>query len=553
MYPSADSTTIYGGAVQVRKVAPARTKKPNKGLDYFVRKINKKKGAPNLYVDTFNLKRAGFNPGTAFEVVLLDQGLALRISPSGKNHVSVKKNGDQQLPVIDIVSRRFMEVFEGMERVRIVLRENEIFVLPLASEIAKRERLRRLVGKIATNQPIKVGSICHGGGVLSHAVHRGFEEAGLKASLAFANEIHEPYLVQASEHNPAHDHSEENRTILLSAPIQELVQDSWLMDRLPKVEHLEMGLACSGASVAGKAKNKNVLMENHPHVGHLIFAALAVILKVQPCSVLLENVTQYANTGSKAILVNQLSDMGYDIHEVTLSGKQFGTIQDRNRWYLVGTTAGMDFDLESIVPKDIQLRKIKDALDPSIGPDHPSWGEFAWMKAKEQKDIAAGKNFRIAAFSEDEHHINTITKGYAKIRPTDGRLKHPTNPNLMRQFTALEIARMSGVDPRLIEGLPNSVACEILGQGVINDPPQAIAKRLGESMIQVTKQSIEHQARGAYEEFERLQMVAFDERKASRFEAPEEMLDNKSNSLLNMADHTDRDQKDDDSQLGFDL
>lgn len=477
--PIAQSTSHV---LSIRTIRAADQPKPKpKSPDYFIRKIAQKKGKPNLYVDNFDLTRAGFHPGIRFNVELLREGIALRISTDGANKVSRKVSGDKEVPVVDIASQSTLQLFNGLDRVRVILRDNEVFILPLASELAKRERLGRLTKKLLNDEPIQIGSVCHGGGLLSHAVHKGLAEAGVSTNLAFANEIHEPYLMQAHEKNPAHTKDGDNRTMLLSAPLQELVQDRWLMDQLPSLEVLEMGLACSGASVAGKAKNKNKLMEDHPHVGHLIFAAITVILKTQPGVVLLENVTQYANTGSKAILANQLADMGYDTHEITLSGSEFGTIQDRTRWYFVATTAGLDFDLENLLPKEVSLNRIKDVLDPSIGPDNSRWKSFDYLKAKEERDIAAGKNFRMAIFDENDTSVNTFTKGYAKVRSTDPKLRHPTDPNLMRLFTPLEAARMSGVDPVLLEGVSETMAHEMLGQGVINDPPQAIAKRVGDS------------------------------------------------------------------------
>ena len=54
------------------------------------------------------------------------------------------------------------------------------------------------------------------------------------------------------------------------------------MKQLPKLDILEMGLPCSGASRAGKAKRGLEVMEDHPEVGHLVYAALAIINRVQP-------------------------------------------------------------------------------------------------------------------------------------------------------------------------------------------------------------------------------------------------------------------------------
>ncbi len=72
----------------------------------------------------------------------------------------------------------------------------------------------------------------------------------------------------------------------LSAPMQELIQDTWVLDKLPKGEVMELGLPCSGASVAGKSNLGLAKMEDHPHVGHLVHAALVLIARLQPAALI---------------------------------------------------------------------------------------------------------------------------------------------------------------------------------------------------------------------------------------------------------------------------
>jgi DNA (cytosine-5)-methyltransferase 1 len=65
-----------------------------------------------------------------------------------------------------------------------------------------------------------------------------------------------------------------------------LFQDTWVLDKLPKVEVMELGLPCSGASVAGKSNLGLAKMEDHPHVGHLVHAALVLIARLQPAALI---------------------------------------------------------------------------------------------------------------------------------------------------------------------------------------------------------------------------------------------------------------------------
>lgn len=257
------------------------------------------------------------------------------------------------------------------------------------------------------------------------------------------------------------------------------------MQQLPKLEILEMGLPCSGASKAGKAKRGNVHMEGHPEVGHLVVSALMVINKTQPAVVLLENVPDYAHSASADILRNQFRDMGYDTHEVVLSGQDFGVLEDRKRWCMVATTRGMTFNFDMIAPPVRAVPMLGDFIDRTIGPDDERWREVSYLKEKRERDAAKGSNFKMQFVYEDSTLVPTIRKSYQKSGSTDARLMHPTNPNLSRLLTAEEHARVKGVPAELIEGLAQSNAHQLLGQGIVYEPFRAVGQRVGEAIITV--------------------------------------------------------------------
>src|SRR5690606_28469251 len=116
--------------------------------------------------------------------------VVLRLDNDGIRLVSAKTKADRTLPVIDINSKELLARFEGMDAVRVVLMEGELHILPDAVEVKKRERKQRLETAIEDGL-ITVASVSHGMGVLSNALHQGFEDAGLKAKLLWACEIDE--------------------------------------------------------------------------------------------------------------------------------------------------------------------------------------------------------------------------------------------------------------------------------------------------------------------------------------------------------------------------
>ena len=72
-------------------------------------------------------------------------------------------------------------------------------------------------------------------------------------------------------------------------PMQELAFDQWTLGQLGTVELVEAGIPCEASSTAGRAKNGNVCAEAHEQVGHLVAAFLAVVARVNPVAVIVEN------------------------------------------------------------------------------------------------------------------------------------------------------------------------------------------------------------------------------------------------------------------------
>lgn len=446
--------------------------------DAWVKRLNTKRGQPYFYLEGPQAVRAGFSSGQKFDVAIEDQRVVLTVNKDGSRTVSSKKRSDKDHPVIDINSKELLSIFDGMSAIRIIVQKGRVYLLPLASEIKKVERIKRITDNITNNVPLTMGSISHGGGVLSHALHTGLVKAGLAVNLAFANEIREDLLLQAIEHNDAWS----DKTVALSMPMQELAQDDWLLSQLPLLDILELGLPCSGSSKAGASKLGLKMMEDHETVGHLAFSALVILNKVQPGVVLFENVVEYSKSASASILRKQLRDMGYVTHEAVLSGKDFGCLENRVRWCMVAATKGLDFSFENLVPVVTIVKKLGDALDASIENNDPRYRGVPYLKVKQERDADKGNSFTMQFVGPNSTSIPTIRKGYQKGGSTDPRLLCPDNPELSRLLTAAEHARIKEVPAYLIEGLSETLAHELLGQGIAYAPFEAVGQRIGESL-----------------------------------------------------------------------
>lgn len=68
------------------------------------------------------------------------------------------------------------------------------------------------------------------------------------------------------------------------------------------------------------------------------------------------------------------------------------------------------------------------------------------------------------------------------MRSTDPKIAHPDNPDLLRQVTAVEHARIKGVPEHLVEGLSSTVAHQVLGQGIVYAPFQDVGQHVGNAL-----------------------------------------------------------------------
>lgn len=448
--------------------------------DVVIRGIGQHRGAPRLYLDMAEVERAMFTRGTAYrlEVDEVRSKITVLADEWGDRVVSGKETKTGVRPIFDISSRKVLGLFEGQSQVRLVFMAGRIHILPLASALAQQERLARLKGKLERGEALAVASIAHGGGVMSHAVHAGAEDAGVALRQAVVNEIDGDLMETSRRNNKVWG----PETRGLNVPMQELVQDAWVFDRLQRVDIVEGGIPCSGHSRQGTTKRKLEVPEAHPEVGHLVAPTLMLIQKMQPAIVLIENVPGYQSSASAWILRSMLRDMGYGTYEVVLDSHKFGALESRVRWFMVALTAGLTVDLEGLEPQEAAGCQIAEILD-DISEDDPRWRTFDHLKVKEQRDREAGKGFKMQLVDAQDSKIGTLRKGYHKGGSVDPLLKHPTRNGLLRLLTGDEHSRCKQVPTELTKGLSDAEKHQMLGQGVAYE----VVRRLFERVITCVK------------------------------------------------------------------
>jgi DNA (cytosine-5)-methyltransferase 1 len=442
-------------------------------------RIGEQRGRRRLWVEGARLLRAGVQPGQPMRVDFDDDAQLVRIKVGeGARRVSQRKRGDKIYPVIDISNDSLAEIFgDEVGRVRVVGANGELEVSIHPDEASEKDRLGRGRRAFSRQRPVRVGSLFHGGGVLDHAVISGLEDAGLPARLAWAVEADARYLDASVRNNP----SWANGGRAIEGRVEEVHRDD-----LSEVDLLIAGIPCTGASLAGRAKNGLKAAEHHETAGSLFVATLQAIQASRPAVVLIENVPPYANTLSMHVIRDVLGTWGYELHETILNGLEHGALEDRNRLAVVAVTRGLDFSLDWIRPIQTRAARLAEVLDP-VGPDDERWRSFDYLVRKERADRAAGKGFRMQVLTPDADRVGTLGRGYAKGRSTEPRLAHPARDGLMRQFTPAEHARLKGVPESLIDGLSLTLAHEILGQSVIFPAFRSMGRAIAKSFGHVLK------------------------------------------------------------------
>lgn len=180
----------------------------------------------------------------------------------------------------------------------------------------------------------------------------------------------------------------------------------------------------------------------------------------------------------------------FTVHETILHAGEWNELEARTRLGVVAVTEGLDLDLSQISRPARLARTLAEVLDP-VPEDDPSWDEMAYLKRKQEMDAEKGRlgrkgtNFKMQIVSADSTSCPVITKGFSKRRSTDPKLAHPSNPDLLRQFTVVEHARIKGVPESLVEGLGVTLGHELLGQSVCYGPFRAVGKLLANVLLSV--------------------------------------------------------------------
>lgn len=439
-------------------------------------KLGLHRNKPRIWLESkVRLLQIGFNAGCRYDVQLEKNKITLVKNDDGARKVSSRSGGNVVTPIIDLNSNDINLAFDLNvigENLSVHYHENEIVITlsPRVESIIERET--SLAESIKQSE-LSVVSLFTGTGLLDLALKEGFAKNDIKLNTVFSNELEQKYIDNGLLNNPALQNS---RTV------QGSIEYLHLYD-IPKANMLVAGLPCVGFSKSGKSKNKISNEIDHELSGHLFIHMISAIMRVNPAIIVFENVPEALNSDTYMLIQKTLSNVGYKVSSKIVDSYEFGALEQRKRMIMLAFSENIqDIDILNFSPVPCDERKIVNDILDSTDDNHYSWSEMSGLKAKEIRDIEAGKGFRLHTVTRNDTRVSTIGKGYQKNRSTETKVQHNQDPNLLRLFTKSEHARIKGFNPSIVDGLSSTVAHEVLGNGVVGHAFRAFGEYLSKTL-----------------------------------------------------------------------
>lgn len=443
-------------------------------------KMGTNRGAPRLWLEGGRLERCGFEAGAKFlvELDLVNRQVRLKLDPKGDRTVSGRKktlgSGEvRNTPIVDIAGASLGEALGEGARLRAVLASGEIVfdLHPVEKAIELREKRTR---EHLQEGYLTESALCAGAGVSTLALQQGVESTGVQTRVDWIIDRDGRYLDLAAQNNPAITPD----TRLYEASLEEVETAA-----LSGTDLLQVSLPCTGHSLSGKAKRGLNQAEDHPTDALATYGLMRILESVNPSVVVSENVKQARESASYALIRAYLHEQGYILFEDILNSEQAGTIEDRDRWWMVAISKGLaeGFSMDQVPSQPRSYATLGDAME-AIEHDDTRWKAYDYLVEKALRDAAAGKGFKRQLVDEESTQVGTIGRGYAKARSTEPFIVR--EDGLQRLLTPTEHARVKGIPPDLVNGASDTTAHEVLGQSILFGHAQGIGQALGAHLQQ---------------------------------------------------------------------
>jgi DNA (cytosine-5)-methyltransferase 1 len=410
-----------------------------------------------LWIESQRLSRLGFMPGTPLEIRSQSGQLTLKPALLGENHVSSRLVPGGRRPIIDLANQSLLAGLADYSEVKIVASFERIQVSPSHRAFAI-QRNRTLA------PPFRVLEVFAGGGTMT---------AALTGNATFQ-------VVAGVEINP--DFADEWQA---QHPDATLVQSDFRAlhtSELPEFDVLIGGIPCTCHSNLGRAKKSLAGKPELGDTGDLFLPVVTLVSERMPAAVVFENVPTFGTSLAGELLMSHLRRLGYHVTvEILRPNEEWGELEDRPRWLLVGTLA-KPFALQ--VPHERCSTPAAAFLDPPDPARDRADAEriaqtIAGLRTHNARHRAAGHGFALTEIAGSETRLPVLTKSYHKIN-TGPFVQTPFGLRLLRQA---EIERIHG---HTLLTRHYATAVQMLGQGVQTRVFRSVFQQLADHLAGAT-------------------------------------------------------------------
>jgi DNA (cytosine-5)-methyltransferase 1 len=422
--------------------------------------LGQNRGKPRIWVEGKKLSVA-FNIGDTYEIVYDKEARTVDVIADENGRFTVNKRTKREtvLPLIELRDDELSELYEYNMRLTLKVSKGRITCKVNAIDESNQKRAEEFKAKVLAGETLTAGTVFTGGGFIDRAIHEGLQMAGINSKLKLVIESESMYL-ESFLRNQSDLLADD--AIVFNSKVEEIDLDD--EDLTFTLDFLLATIPCTGASLAGRTSGKLATAEHHESAGAAFFYTLGLVKKFKVVSFVIENVKEYLNTASYAVITSVLKNWGYNVKERILNANEYGELENRDRLCMVANLAQLDeFEFDNVIPLKEKAESLNEFIEP-IPLDDPSWRSFDYLKEKAIRDKAAKKGFGITLYDGSEEKVITIRRTYHKAGSCDPYLRHPTDPELSRLFTPSEHIAFKGIPLHLFDGNSNTIMHELAGQ-----------------------------------------------------------------------------------------
>ena len=437
-------------------------------------------GAARVYIqNSEKLRSAGFTANSSITITNKKNTIEITLDKDGKNKVMDTGRGE----LVELKNKATAQSLGDAILASVTFRVGLIIISVHKSIEAIVSRNSLLIKRLIQNKELRTSCFFSGLGMLSYHVKSGLNKAGVRTSIAFANDNNELAMSCNLSGNPMWESATDDASVVVDD-----LSSLFHVD-IPQSDIATVGYPCVAFSLLAAKENLDL---NHPQCGTLFIPLIAALKKSNPAVIIFENTPRFGDSETLNLIKRSFPD--YNFSQRVFNGHDFNELESRKRVCIVATSKGLpEFDLSTVESKFSHLpqRKVSDILSSDILEDSPLYRVMEHVK---KRDTMTNIGYKNHLYTGDETAMVTLPASYSSPKAGTPMIMHPIDPSLQRQVQPDEHANLrelpqslfnavmdvwKGSNPLVRRSGSFSAAHRLLGNGVSKRVWQSIGEHLG--------------------------------------------------------------------------